>query len=71
MQFPLFLLVNAMLFLRPGEIMPWLGDLQIYLACILVCFLVSLPNILALFRDRRTAAPPILACAWASCWPSR
>lgn len=63
MRFFLFLLVNAMLFIRPGEAMPWLGDLPIYLACILCCLVVSLPAVLEMFRQPHPAMPPILACA--------
>lgn len=63
MQFFLFLLVNAMLFIRPAEVMPWLGELQVYLACIVVCLVVSWPRVLELMRSRGHAAPPILACA--------
>lgn len=62
MRFVLFLLVNAMLFIRPEELFPWLGDSHIYLFCIAACFFVSWPSILEMARKRNTAAPPILAC---------
>src|SRR5262245_52454840 len=63
MRFFLFILVNAMLFIRPAELLPWLGEFQIYLVCILACFLVSWPAILELARNQRRFLPPIVACA--------
>jgi O-antigen ligase len=63
MRFFLFLVVNAMLFIRPGELVPAVGDWPIYLVCISACFLVSWPAVLELMRKRHPAQPPVLACA--------
>ena len=45
--FALFLLVNAMLFIRPAEFHPALYGLPIYEVCILACLIVSYPKVAA------------------------
>ena len=65
MQFFLFLLVNAMLFLRPGEVVQELAGAQIYLVFILACFILSLPAILSLTGRRFPETPPIVLCVLA------
>lgn len=65
MRFTLFLFVNAMLFLRPGEIVPELGEIPIYLIAIVACLAASWPAVLDLWRRRNPAVPPILACVCA------
>ena len=44
MGFLLFLIVNAVLFLRPGELMPELESLQLYQIAILACLACSTPG---------------------------
>jgi O-antigen ligase len=65
MRFFLFLLVNAMLFLRPGEVVPELAGAQIYLVLILACFALSLPAILEMLSRRFADTPPIVPCVLA------
>ncbi|MBI3406897.1 MAG: O-antigen ligase family protein [Planctomycetes bacterium] len=65
MQFFLFLLVNAMLFLRPGEVVQELAGAQIYLVFIVACFILSLPVILNLAGRRFPDTPPIVLCVLA------
>ena len=62
MKFALFLLVNAMLFIRPAEFAPELYNLPIYEVCILSCLLVSYPLILVKFRLKGLIDHPINAC---------
>ena len=62
MRFALFLLVNAMLFLRPAEIHPALYDLPIYEACILSCLAVSYTAVVAQFLPRSLYERPVNAC---------
>lgn len=64
MRFTLFLLVNALLFVRPGEIVPELGEVPIYLICIVACLAASWPAILELWRRPNPAVPPILLCVF-------
>lgn len=63
MRFALFIFVNALLFIRPVEAMPWLGDFPVYEWSILSCLILSLPSIFALLRASHPVAPPVLACA--------
>jgi hypothetical protein len=60
--FALFLLCNAMLFVRPAEIIPALLGWEIYLVCILACLAVSFPVIIAQLRLRALEAQPITIC---------
>jgi O-antigen ligase len=62
MRFALFLLVNAMLFIRPAEFHPALLGLPIYEVCILACLVVSYPALLAQWTPARFVARPINAC---------
>src|SRR6516165_11011518 len=57
--FALFILLNAVLFIRPAEIVPDLLDLPIYEVLILSCVVVSLPAILERVRLSSLAAQPI------------
>lgn len=65
MTFFLFLLVNAMLYLRPGEVVPELGGAQIYLVLILTCLVLSLPALVLVARKRFLGTPPIVPCVLA------
>src|SRR5689334_22093150 len=51
MAFFFFLLLNAVLFIRPEELFPVLMGLQLYQALILVCLATAVPSVLR----RRTA----------------
>ena len=59
MSFVLFLLVNATLFVRPGEIMPDLAPVPIYECLILACLLTSLRTVMELLSWRRLVERPI------------
>jgi hypothetical protein len=62
MQFGLFILVNALLFVRPGDMIPDMADVQLYQYAILVCLLVSLPNVLTMLSQLAPVVRPILLC---------
>lgn len=59
MPFVLFLLVNATLFVRPGEILPDLAAVPIYECLILACLLTSLRTVIELLSWRRLVERPI------------
>jgi O-antigen ligase len=54
-----FLALNATLFLRPGEIIPALEPFGIYQILILVCLLVSAPQVLRRLTRRSLRADPV------------
>jgi hypothetical protein len=60
--FLLFLVVNAMLFVRPAEIVPALLGWQIYLVSILLCLALSFPAVLEQLQFRLLASQPISLC---------
>ena len=62
MKFALFILVNAMLFIRPAEFAPELYGLPIYEVCIVSCLLFSYPLIMAQFRLTGLLDHPVNAC---------
>jgi O-antigen ligase len=62
MDFFLFILVNAALFLRPGEIVPDLQAAPVYLVLILVCFAFAFPRVLAQLMPNNLANSPITLC---------
>ena len=59
MDFALFVLLNAVLFIRPAEIVPALVGLPIYNAVILGCIVASLGKILEQISTRSLAERPI------------
>jgi putative inorganic carbon (HCO3(-)) transporter len=63
LSFALFLLVNAMLFVRPAELHPSLYGLPVYEVCILACLASSYPTVAARLRPADLAARPVNACA--------
>ena len=63
MSFALFLVVNAMLFIRPAEFHPALYGMPVYEVCILACLAVSYPAVAARVSCRALVASPINACA--------
>jgi putative inorganic carbon (HCO3(-)) transporter len=62
MGFVLFILVNATLFIRPGEIIPELDEWSIYLVSILACLAVSFPQVLEQFRWDSLRRQPVTLC---------
>jgi O-antigen ligase len=60
--FALFLLLNAVLFLRPAETIPALAGLEIYLVVILACLAASFPAVLEQFRPSELERRPITVC---------
>jgi hypothetical protein len=60
--FALFLLVNAALFIRPGEIVPDLEGQPVYNVIILACLAVSLPAVFAQLAPRSLVNTPISMC---------
>jgi putative inorganic carbon (hco3(-)) transporter len=62
MRFFLFILANAMLFIRPSELLPELGDFELYRYVIFACLLVSVPVVLHQLFARSNGVPPIVGC---------
>jgi hypothetical protein len=62
MRFFLFILANALLFIRPSELVPDLAAVEIYRWFILACLAVSLPDVLKQATARFPAVPPIVSC---------
>lgn len=62
MDFVLFLLVNLTLFVRPGELIPALGDIRIYNYLIIAALVAAAPRIIEQLRPARMSAQPITAC---------
>lgn len=62
MRFFLFLLANAMLFIRPSELIPDLAAVEIYRWFILACLAVSLPAVVQQMALRFPGVPPIVTC---------
>ncbi len=59
MQFFLFMLANAMLFIRPSEFVAELNAVELYRYIIALCLLVSFPLVLRQFTLRFPGVPPI------------
>lgn len=62
MRFFLFLFANAMLFVRPSELIPDLAAVEIYRWFILACIVMSLPDVLQQLSLRLPQVPPIITC---------
>jgi O-Antigen ligase len=62
MRFSLFILANAMLFIRPSELVPELGEFELYRYVIALCALVSFPVIVHQLFARTAAVPPVAGC---------
>jgi hypothetical protein len=60
--FALFLLVNALLLLRPVEVFPALGELHLYEVAIVACFILSLPRLIGELGGRGLASDPRFLC---------
>src|SRR5947209_3036738 len=59
--FILFLLVNAVLFIRPSEYVSDIKGVELYAYLIIPCLLLSLPVLLQQLDPRRIQAAPITA----------
>jgi O-antigen ligase len=62
MGYALFILTNAALFLRPGDVVPALEGAPVYQVVILACLVVSFPRILPHVTPGGPARHPITAC---------
>lgn len=62
MNFVLFLLLNAVLLLRPEELYPAIAGLRLYLLVIVPCTLLSLPRLLELLSPDSLKRRPVAAC---------
>jgi hypothetical protein len=63
--FALFLILNAIMFIRPAELLPQLAGLPFYEVIILVCLVMALPLILDKLRVDALARDPITLCVLA------
>lgn len=62
--FAVFLLLNAVLFVRPAEIVPALLGWEIYLVVILVCLVCSFPVVLEQLMPQSLETRPITVCVF-------
>ena len=62
MSFTLFLIVHAVLFIRPSELLPQLGGLPLYNASMLACIVCTLPVLARRLTLRSLMAQPITMC---------
>src|SRR6516164_531546 len=62
MRFFLFILANALLFIRPSELIAELAAVELYRWFILACLAVSLPVVLQQTSLRFPGVPPIVSC---------
>src|SRR5437870_10866722 len=64
MSYILFLLVNAALFIRPGEIVPALLGWEIYFYVILACLVAAAPDVLRYLTGQALDTQPITLCVF-------
>ena len=64
MAFFLFILVNAALFIRPGEIVPALLGWEIYFYVIMACLIAAAPDVLRTLAGQRLDVQPITLCVF-------
>ena len=62
MRFSLFILANALLFIRPSEFIAGLSEIELYRYVILLCLAVSFPAVLQQMSLRCAGVPPIITC---------
>jgi hypothetical protein len=62
MCFYLFILANALLFIRPSELIAELAAVELYRWFILACLAVSLPAVLEQISLRYPGVPPVVSC---------
>lgn len=65
MPFFLFILANAMLFIRPSELIAGMGDVELYRYVIVACLIVALPIVLQQLTVRYAGVPPVAGCVLA------
>src|SRR5687768_16167067 len=63
MNFALFILLNAILLIRPEELLPDIAGLRLYLIVIVLCIATTLPGLLAQLSAPALAQRPITVCA--------
>ena len=62
MNFFLFILVTATLFIRPGEIIPMLRGWEFFFYLIVPCLVLSIPSVLGQLSKRSLQSQPITVC---------
>jgi putative inorganic carbon (HCO3(-)) transporter len=62
MSYPLFIILNAILFIRPEELYPDLAGVRLYLIVITLCALVTAPKILDQLTPASLSRRPITVC---------
>lgn len=62
MDFVLFILLNAVLFVRPGDLVPGLAGLPLYEGLVLACAISARAGIVRQFRVRELVASPTTVC---------
>jgi len=60
--FALFLIMNGLLLIRPGDLFPSLAEVGFYELAIIGCFLASFPAVLEQFTWRSLSTRPITLC---------
>jgi putative inorganic carbon (HCO3(-)) transporter len=63
MNFALFVLLHAILMIRPEELVPGIAGLRLYLIVIVFCVLTTMSGVLAQLTPRSLRERPITACA--------
>ena len=64
MNFFLFVLATATIFIRPGEIFTALHGFEFFFYLIIPCILLSFPSILAQMTQRNLQVQPITLCVF-------
>jgi putative inorganic carbon (HCO3(-)) transporter len=65
----LFLVLNAVLLIRPEELFPELAGLRLYLVVMVACLLAAGPRLIAVLQPNRLAERPVTLCVlgvWAA-----
>ena len=62
MDFALFILLNAVLLIRPEEIVPDLAGLRLYLLVMAACLVATAPRLIAVLNPAELSARPISMC---------
>jgi hypothetical protein len=63
MNFALFILLNAILLIRPEELLPDIAGMRLYLIVIVLCTLTTVPGVMAQLSSARLRELPITVCA--------
>ena len=62
MKFGLFVVLNALLLIRPEELFPEITGLRLYLIVIALCTLITLPELLRLLTPESLRVRPVTVC---------